>query len=96
MNLSLTEVKVHDDMSEETICFSARLMRDGRCVAQVKNTGRGGSNVYYWSDRNEATEIENWANAQPTEFQFEKLDQIVMDLLLQHVERQERIARGRN
>ena len=45
--LMLKKVKVHEDMSEETICFSADLYDDGKLVAHVKNDGRGGCNDVY-------------------------------------------------
>jgi|TARA_R100000482_G_C5089833_1_gene130236 hypothetical protein len=42
---SLTSVKVHDDMSEETLCFSAKLVNpEGKVVAVIKNSGTGGCN----------------------------------------------------
>ena len=42
---SLTSVKVHDDMSEETLCFSAKLVNpEGKIVAVIRNSGRGGCN----------------------------------------------------
>ena len=38
---SLKNLKVHDDMSEETICFSADLVCDGKVIGHCKNDGRG-------------------------------------------------------
>ena len=38
----LKNVKVHDDMSEETVCFSATLYVDGKKTAVCKNSGTGG------------------------------------------------------
>jgi len=43
-NLSLKNLKFHEDMSEETPCFSADLYEDGKLVAYVKNSGHGGCN----------------------------------------------------
>jgi hypothetical protein len=43
-NLSLKNLKFHEDMSEETPCFSADLYENGKLVAHVKNSGRGGCN----------------------------------------------------
>ena len=40
--LSLKNLKFHEDMSEETACFSADLYEDGKLIAHVKNNGRGG------------------------------------------------------
>jgi len=44
LNLSLKNLKFHEDMSEETPCFSADLYEDGKLIAHVKNTGHGGCN----------------------------------------------------
>ena len=44
--LSLMKVKFHEDMSEETACFSGLLVEDGIIVAHVSNTGQGGCNDY--------------------------------------------------
>lgn len=46
-NFKLKKVKIHDDMSEETMCFSAQLWVDGKHVADVSNKGCGGSNDFY-------------------------------------------------
>jgi hypothetical protein len=40
--LTLKKLKVHEDMSEETTCFSADLYEDGKLMAHVQNTGKGG------------------------------------------------------
>jgi len=45
-SLSLTKVKFHEDMSEETGCFSGILLEDGVKVANVSNNGQGGCNNY--------------------------------------------------
>ena len=45
-SLSLKNLKFHEDMSEETPCFSADLYKDGKLFAYVKNSGRGGCNDY--------------------------------------------------
>jgi hypothetical protein len=42
--LSLKKLKFHEDMSEETPCFSADLYEDGVLMAHVRNAGRGGGN----------------------------------------------------
>lgn len=38
----MRNLKFHEDMSEETACFSADLYEDGKLVAHVKNSGKGG------------------------------------------------------
>lgn len=42
MALELRKVKIHDDMSEETTCFSAEMWEDGVHIGWVKNEGFGG------------------------------------------------------
>ena len=50
MKLQLKKVKVYDELSEETICFTAELYANGKKVATVKNDGRGGSTDVYFSE----------------------------------------------
>lgn len=50
MKLSVKNVKIHDDMSEETMCYSATLYVDGVRAAGVSNRGQGGCNEYRWAD----------------------------------------------
>lgn len=45
--IDLKNIRTHEDMSEETLCFSATLYLDGERLAEVKNEGMGGSNMYY-------------------------------------------------
>lgn len=42
MKVELKKLKVHNDMSEETTCFSAEVYIDGKHVGHAKNDGRGG------------------------------------------------------
>lgn len=69
-------------MSEETNCFSADVYLDNKKVGLVKNAGHGGCNFYYWIDPKNGNLIKTWADKQKTEFDFEKLDQIVDKLLV--------------
>lgn len=46
-NISVKNVKVNEELSEETICFSADLYEDGKLVAHISNRGIGGSNEVY-------------------------------------------------
>lgn len=43
-NITLKNVKFHEDMSEETPCFSADLYENGKLIAYVSNRGNGGCN----------------------------------------------------
>jgi hypothetical protein len=42
--ITLKNLKVHETLSEETLCFSADLYEDGKLIAHVSNRGCGGSN----------------------------------------------------
>jgi len=42
MNIALKRVKFHEDMSDETNCFSADVWADGKKVATAQNQGCGG------------------------------------------------------
>lgn len=81
MNLSLSKIKIHPDMSQETNCFSATICLDGKPVGTVRNAGHGGCNFYDWTDREQGQKIQEWAKTQNTEFQFEQLDQVIDQLL---------------
>lgn len=85
MKLELKSLKIVAALSEETTCFSAVLLADGKQVGRVSNRGHGGPNEYQWTDRALGKQVEEWAAKQPTEFEFEKLDQLV-DGLMNHAE----------
>ena len=56
--LSLKDVKFHEDMSEETPCFTGLLVDDGVIVAYVKNDGHGGCNSYSpYSDKQSGIDL---------------------------------------
>ena len=57
MKLEVKNVKIHDDMSEETMCFSATLYVDGKRVATAKNNGHGGPNFAQFIDAKVATAV---------------------------------------
>ena len=46
MKLEVKNVKIHDDISTDSMCFSASLYVDGKRVGTIRNDGRGGSNRY--------------------------------------------------
>jgi hypothetical protein len=46
MKLAVKNVKIHDDISTDSMCFSASLYVDGKRVGTIRNDGRGGSNRY--------------------------------------------------
>lgn len=43
----LKKVKIFDEMSEETICFTAQFFVDNKHIANVRNDGQGGCNDLY-------------------------------------------------
>jgi hypothetical protein len=43
-NLSMRNLKLNEEMSEETPCFSADLYENGKLIAHVSNRGYGGCN----------------------------------------------------
>jgi hypothetical protein len=54
MKCEVKNVKIHNDMSEETMCFSAVLYIDGKKAADVSNRGHGGCHLFYWMEPLEA------------------------------------------
>ncbi len=73
--LSVKAVKLHEDMSQETTCFSATIYFDGKRLGKVMNEGCGGCHRYEFGKG--LRELEAWANEQETEYKSEKLDQLV-------------------
>jgi hypothetical protein len=93
--LSVKSVKVNKELSEETMCFTAKLMFKGKQVAAVSNRGCGGSNEYVWLDIVCGRIIRNWADAQEFGYLYdgawiqvsiEKLDGIVGQMVDEHRE----------
>lgn len=77
MKLKLRSLNIHDDISRETLCFSATIYVNGKKVGSVLNDGQGGCHTYEWDDRALGERIEAWAYAQ-TEF---GLDDLIDDLI---------------
>ena len=80
MHIELKKVKFHEDMSDETNCFSAELWTDGKKLAIVSNSGQGGSNNYDFNMTIDGTRwnaFSEWCKAQPHEFDFLYEDQVV-------------------
>ena len=74
MKLQLKKVKVYDELSEETICFTAELYADGKKVATVKNDGRGGCTDVYFTDgfRSEvAQQVIQYADENPVVYKYD-------------------------
>jgi hypothetical protein len=96
MKLQLKKVKIYDELSEETICFTAELYVDGKKVAVVKNSGQGGStDVYYINGIpiEEVRKLEEYAKKHPVvyylygeEVKFYGVDYLVDKLLEQMID----------
>jgi len=91
MNVELKKVKFHEDMSDETNCFSAEIWVDGKVLAYVKNDGQGGGNDY-WPVNGQANNsaldsFREWCKAQPHEFEFEYEDQVVDKLFTEWIKK---------
>jgi hypothetical protein len=87
MSITLKAVKIHQDMSEETLCFSASLYWNGKKVGRVNNGGHGGGNNYSYDIPKIRKEITKWIESEPvfwsdgTECDFEKLDCLIGQLV---------------
>lgn len=78
----LKKVKIHDDMSEETMCFSAELWVDGKHLADVSNRGHGGSNDFYVHKPFKYNDIAEFDTLDGEVAIFEEADRI--DVLKKH------------
>lgn len=85
LTVALNRVEINERFSRETLCFSADLVVNGIVVADIENTGNGGSHNYLWRNHADRKRVTAWAMAQETEYPVEKLDQIVNNLLVQHI-----------
>lgn len=79
--IELKNVKYHDDMSQETPCFSATLYVDGKRAAIVRNEGMGGCCFYDGIDPSFDERALNEKVAAETGETFEPLDQVVLSAL---------------
>lgn len=60
--VSLKKLNVHEDMSEETLCFSADVYFNGKKVGVAKNDGRGGCANFYGTDQEGQVAFYDFAN----------------------------------
>jgi hypothetical protein len=88
MKLTLAKIKRHPDMDQETDCFSAVILFDGKPIGTVSNLGQGGPNEYTWRDDKVGATVNKWAEQQNPDG-FEQLDQIIDDLLCDAEERKQ-------
>ena len=91
MDVELKAVKTAKHLSQETIAYSASIYVDGKRIGIVSNSGTGGGNQYDWLNQKAAKvglRLQIWAKDQKTEFEYDKLDQIINDLADEFEERQ--------
>jgi len=65
MQLELKSVKIHERLSEETLCYSADVYMDGAKVVSVNNRGHGGPDEECWHDRDAEKKIREFFKALP-------------------------------
>ncbi len=52
MKLDLRKIQYHENMSEETPCFSCEIWEDNILIGYCRNSGRGGSNLITRANNN--------------------------------------------
>jgi hypothetical protein len=67
--VELKSIKVHMDVSEETICYSANIYINGKKVGSIDNSGRGGESMIHTDHFNE---LQEWSKLQPNEIFMEE------------------------
>ena len=76
MNVELKKFRPHEDLSEETLAFSAQIWIDGKMSGHVRNRGCGGSHDYGFTDPETREALEAHARQVPGE-KFEELDELI-------------------
>lgn len=83
MKYTLKNVKFHEEMSEETNCFSATIYCYGKKIGTVQNSGTGGSHEYRFEHQADWKALDKYAKQQPHEYNFEVTDQYIDKLLVE-------------
>ena len=65
MKIRPRKAKVCKWMSEETTCFEAEIVIDGKVAGHVSNEGHGGDNNYHFKDRAVEVAFEAYCKAMP-------------------------------
>ena len=92
MQIELKNVMVHNDMSEETTCFSASVYIEGERRGMATNDGQGGITVVYWDEKQYRDMVREYCESispkryEATEFmvafEVEMKEDILIDQLL--------------
>jgi hypothetical protein len=67
--IALKAVKIHDDMSEETMCYSANiyLRNTNTKVGHTSNSGHGGSDNWRFTDKEAEQAVKAWLKDHPVD-----------------------------
>ena len=71
MTFELKSLKIHDKMSEETVCFEASMCWNGKRVGFARNSGQGAPTEWHFDRREVEAEVMALAATQPVEFESE-------------------------
>lgn len=96
--VEVRNVEINEKMSEETMCFSADILLDGRKVGAVMNRGNGGPNLYHGLGEDDEQRLERlateWVKANGVE-PIEPVDNLIAMLVDQRQEHEEATQRFR-
>ena len=48
MKITLSNLRIYDELSQETLCMTADLLANGEKIATVENDGHGGAPLFRW------------------------------------------------
>ena len=57
--VTLKKLKINENLSEETSCYSAELWLKNRKVANCSNRGHGGGDIIHWTKPEDKKEVED-------------------------------------
>jgi hypothetical protein len=84
MKITLTKLKVHRGMSEETLCFEAQVLLDGKPFVRASNRGHGACNEYVPlpGATHTVAQVEEHIRRQRNDAKmFEPLDTVIAELI---------------
>lgn len=83
MNVTLLKLSIHTRLSEETRCFTADIVVDGKVIGEVENRGNGGCNMYFWKDRKAGEALQKFAEQKYPQYTFEQIDSLIEDIIVE-------------
>ena len=91
MNVTLKNLKINNKLSDETTCYSATVLVDGKPIGTAGNRGCGGDDEFHWTDREAGRRLEEYAKTLPqVEAYGMKFDadlgSLIADLIAKHDE----------